>query len=562
MKIALVGINTKYTHSNLALKYLSEEVKDIHQCRVFDFTINDQKEALIHPLISGNYTHIGFSVYIWNVELVKELIIDIKEINPSIVIFLGGPEVSFESEEFLKESRADYLMVGEGETIFKDLVKHFLDKTPLKSPSILYMDQGQVRGSADYAISNIIPPIYKNPTYIEDNKYLYYEASRGCPYKCAFCLSAFYKATYFKDIATVKSELDLIIDKEVKIVKFIDRSFNYNPQFMEILNFIKDKDKGLTTFHFEIHPSLIDDKFIDLVKSSRPELFQFEIGLQTTNEKTAQEIYRAGNFKDIKNLCKSLNESQAHIHMDLIAGLPFEDLSSFKKSFNDLYSLSPEKIQLGFLKLLKGSRLRKLADEYDYKYFHKAPYEVISNKWMSYKDLIFLKAVEEMVERYYNEGYFKSTLTYLIQSYYKEPFDFYGDLASYWKDQGYLYTGKSRISLYNILNDFTKERWNEAYIKELIIYDYYKAGNNKSSAFDLTNYHKRYDKALVLDLIVSNSDRLLKMGIDPEKLLKTSVIEISPLDENMVLTEKDHYHVFTKTLGGKVKHTILKEGDK
>lgn len=557
MKIALVGINTKFTHSNLALKYLSEEVKDIHQCRIFDFTINDQKEALIHPLISGNYTHIGFSVYIWNVELVKELIIDIKTIDPSIVIFLGGPEVSFDSEEFLEESKADYLMVGEGESIFRDLLRHFLDNIPIQSPSILYMDQGQVTGSSEYAISNVIPPIYKDSTYIEDNKYLYYEASRGCPYKCAFCLSAFYKATYFKDIATVKKELDLIIDKEVKIVKFIDRSFNYNPQFMDILYFIKERDKGLTTFHFEIHPSLIEDSFINLVKSSRPDLFQFEIGLQTTNEETAKEISRAGKFKDIKNLCKQLNETQAHIHMDLIAGLPYEDLASFKKSFNELYSLKPEKIQLGFLKLLKGSRLRKFADKYDYKYFSKAPYEVISNRWISFKDLIFLKAVEEMVERYYNEGYFEETLAYLIKTYYNEPFDLYGDLASYWKEKGFLYTSKSRLSLYNILDEFTEDRWDDVYIKELIIYDYYKAGNNRSSAFKLTNYHKRYNKALVLDLIISNRNRFIDKDIDPEKVLKTSVIETSHLDENMDLTQKDHYHVFTKTLGGKVKHTIL-----
>ncbi len=546
MKISLVGINARYTHSNLAIKYLYEEVKDITDCKIFDFTINDQKESIIYKLIDGKFDYICFSTYIWNSELVKELVRDLKTINENLKIILGGPEVSFESEEFLMESGADYLIVGEGEEVFRKLIESFINQDEKVIESVLINKDGKILGDNTYAVSEKIPCIYKDDTYIEKHKYVYYEASRGCPYNCTFCLSSCKKSIRFKDLDLVKKELKTFLEEKVDIVKFIDRSFNYNPNQKEIIRFLKNNDNGHTTFHLELHPSLIDDEFIEMIKSSRSDLFQFEIGLQTTNEDTAREIQRAGKFDDIKHVCKKLAQSKAHMHMDLIVGLPYEDKKSFKKSFNDLYTIRPEKIQMGFLKLLKGSKLRNYEDKYNYKYFYNAPYEVISNTWINYDEIIELKGIENIVDRYYNEGYFSQTINYIIDKYYPSPWDFFDAMAKYWKEKDILYTSLSRIDLYNILAEFVKQNWDKNYIYELLIFDYYNNGNNRSVKFILNDYHKKYDNKTLVDLIKKNDAYISSLNLDSNSLLKKSNVEIFNVDNSLRASEKSYYHFFVK----------------
>lgn len=558
MKIGLVGLNARYSHSNLAIKYLAEEVKDLVSCQLYDFTINDQKESIIHSLLAGGYDYLGFSTYIWNADLVKDLVRDLKTIVPDVKIILGGPEVSFESEDFLLESRADYLIVGEGEGPFRSMVQAFLQADDPVHESVLENKGGQVLGSKAYAISREIPVIYEDDRYIEENKYVYYEASRGCPYNCAFCLSSSIHGVRFKDIDLVKRELQTFLDARVGTVKFIDRSFNFNPKQMEILRYLHENDNGHTTFHLEIHPSLIDDGFADFIKGARSDLFQFEIGVQTTNERTAREIKRAGRLGEISTMCRKLIGSDAHIHMDLIAGLPYEDIGSFKKSFNDLYDLGPEKIQLGFLKLLKGSELRIRAEEYAYKYFEKAPYEVIANKWLSYEDIMVLKGIEDMVERYYNEAYFAKSLGHIVENYYQSAWDFFEDMAGYWREKQILYTSISRLDLFNILIDFLKEDWDKPYLYELIIFDYYMAGNKRSTKFALNDYHKKYDNQYILDLVKGNDAYIRSQGFDSKYLLKKSVVEIFKIDENFEMSEDDFYHVFIRQ-GNMIKNLVLKE---
>lgn len=549
MKISLVGINARYTHSNLAVKYLYEEVKDLAECEIFDFTINDQKEAIINKLVAGNFDYICFSTYIWNSEMVKELVGDLKTINNEIKIILGGPEVSFDSEKFLLDSGADYLIVGEGESVLKDLLENLIKGSSKELVSVLSNENGKISGDSTYAVAKNIPCIYMDNKYIEENKYVYYEASRGCPYNCAFCLSSCNQGLRFKDIDLVKMELKTFLEARVDIVKFIDRSFNYNPNQKEIVKFLKDNDNGHTTFHLELHPSLIDDEFIDMINSSRGDLFQFEIGLQTTNEETAREIQRAGKFDDIKDVCKKLVESKAHIHMDLIVGLPYEDVRSFKKSFNDLYSIRPEKIQMGFLKLLKGSKLRDNKDKYNYKFFRNAPYEVISNNWLTYSDIIQLKGIENIVDRYYNEGYFTQTVNYIIESHYPSPWEFFEDMAKYWIEKDILYMSLSRIDIYNILAEFIKKNWDEDYMYELLIFDYYKNGNNRSVKFILNDYHERYDNKSLVDLIKKNDAYITSLSLDPNSLLKKSNIEVFNIDDFLRTSEEYYYHFFVKEDG-------------
>lgn len=232
--------------------------------------------------------------------------------------------------------------------------------------------------------------------------------------------------------------------------------------------------------------------------------------------------------------------------MDLIVGLPYEDKKSFKKSFNDLYTIRPEKIQMGFLKLLKGSKLRNIQDKYNYKYFYKAPYEVISNLWLNYDEIIELKGIENIVDRYYNEGYFEETLNYIIDQYYDSPWDFFEDMAIYWKEKDILYTSLSRIDLYNILAEFIEKNWNESYIYELLIFDYYKNGNNRSVKFILNDYHKRYDNKTLVDLIKKNDAYISSLNLDSNSLLKKSNVEIFNVDNSLRASEKSYYHFFVK----------------
>lgn len=557
MKLGLFGINARYTHSNLAIKYLKEDLKDIIDADIYDFSINDSLESVLNFIVGEDFDLIGFSVYIWNVEFIKDLVNVLKIIDPNITIFLGGPEVSYETEGVFKEIDTDYIMLGDGEGLVREFIEAKLKKQEIDHPSIIYRGNPTKLGTINR--SKKLIPIYFDSKYIEDNKYVYYEASRGCPYNCAFCLSSASNKTIFKDIDIVKKEINTFIKAKVPIVKLIDRSFNFNPHCMEIMSYIKEVDEGYTTFHLEIHPSLIDEGFIDLVKSSRPKLFQFEIGLQTTNEKTAKEIKRAGSYEEIKDVCLKIQNTSSHVHMDLIAGLPYEDLPSLEKSFNDLYEVGPDKIQLGFLKLLKGSRLRALKEDYGYKFFPKVPYEVISNKWMNYKDIIEVKAVESMVDKYYNEGYFQKSLDFIISNYYKSPWKFFKEISSFYKNRGMLNKSISRLDLYNFLYDFLKEAWDVAYLSELIIYDYYINDNKRSSKFKLVNYHKAYDKTHLLDLIKKNQDALDKKGFDSKNILKKSVVEIFPFDKNLNFNGRENYHLFIKD-GKTIRKYVLEEG--
>lgn len=395
MKILLTAINSKFIHSNLAVRYLKAFTEDMdYISKIREFSINDRDEKVLEEIIKEKPDIVAFSTYIWNIEMVKRLSNLIKIVNSHIKILYGGPEVSYDSSNILNELNGDYLIEGEGEKTYREFVEYTLGERDIKSIRGLYYKEGnKVIGNGNRPLMNmneIVFP-YKMDENL-DNKIVYYEASRGCPFNCKYCLSSTIHGVRFLDIERVKKELQFFIDKKVKLVKFVDRTFNCNFKFSTaIWEFLINAETN-TQFHFEISADILKPQELELLRRAPKDRFQFEVGVQTTNDEVLNRINRFVNFSDIKEKVVELLEiKNIKQHLDLIAGLPGEDIASFKKSFNDVYSIEPEEIQLGFLKLLRGSSMREEAEEYGMRYSPYPPYEIIATNDISYDELLTLK---------------------------------------------------------------------------------------------------------------------------------------------------------------------------
>ncbi|MGN0027426.1 MAG: DUF4080 domain-containing protein, partial [Clostridium sp.] len=428
MKILLTALNSKFVHSNLAVRYLKAFTKEMnYQCKIREFSINDREEKILEEIIKERPNVVAFSTYIWNIEMIRRLSNLIKLVDESIEIVYGGPEVSYDSQNILKELNGEYIIEGEGEKTYREFVEYKLGERDIKSiRGLYYKENGEVYSNGKRPLMNMNEVVFP---YEEDenldNKIVYYEASRGCPFNCKYCLSSTTHGVRFLDVERVKKELKYFIDKEVRLVKFVDRTFNCNHKFtMAIWEFLINQETK-TQFHFEISADILKEAELELLRKAPKDRFQFEVGVQTTNDEVLNKINRFVNFSDIKEkvdeLLKIRNIKQ---HLDLIAGLPGEDYNSFKKSFNDVYSIAPEEIQLGFLKLLRGSSMREEAQEYGMKYSPYPPYEILKTKDISYEELIKLKKVEEMVDKYYNSQKFNNRIKYFVNKF-DTPFDFY-----------------------------------------------------------------------------------------------------------------------------------------
>lgn len=478
MKILLTSLNTKYIHSNIAIRYLKDTVYPKYKCDTIDFTINQNSDEIIFQIIRGAYDIVGFSTYIWNVEMTLEICEKIKLIKPNIIIFMGGPEVSFNSKDIIKENPyVDYIMSGEGEESFLKLLDYVHGERKDLPEGVVTLSKDEVVGNDIYQVINLEnSKIEYTLDYIKDKKIVYYETSRGCPYNCEFCLSSSTGCVRFFPLERCLKDIKLFLDENVPLVKFIDRTFNFNKErSLTVLKYIIDNDNNFTTFHLEIHPQLIDEDYLNLFRTARKDLFQFEVGVQSTNEDTCKAIKRVGDFETITRVCKEIMSFQnIHLHLDLIAGLPYEDLNSLRKSFNDILSIGPDKLQLGFLKVLKGSPIYYKADKYELVYDKKSPFEVISTKWISYMELQEVKKIEQILDKYYNEGYFRNTLDYLFENYYSDYYEFFLELGNYWDEKDYLFKNHSRDSLYKILKEFLIEREFKEIdlLNELLIHDY------------------------------------------------------------------------------------------
>ena len=491
MKILLTTLNSKFIHTNLAIRYIKESIKDLADVEIREYTINNQLDYILKDIYLAGYDAVFFSTYIWNVYDIVKLCENLKKVNPKLIIGLGGPEVSYDSEDAMaKYEFVDYILRGEGEMVMRDLVKYFNGEIDIKDvDGVTYRCDGEVIKNKERELLkdlDLIPSPYENLNVKEyENRIVYYETSRGCPFNCQYCLSSAIKGLRYFSIDRVKRDLKKLIDAKVSQIKFIDRTFNANKKFAkEIMKFLMENDNGYTTYHFEVTAHLLDDDMLEFLKDCKEGLFQFEIGVQTTNQEALDAVGRRDDFEKLSHVVKTIESYQnIHQHLDLIAGLPYEGYDSFEKSFNDVFALQIEQLQLGFLKMIKGTGMRARAEEFEYEYKNYAPYEVLCNKFISYDEILKLKDIEDILERYYNSNNFSLSVKYIIENYYSESaFKFFEDFANYFNEMGYFHLAQGKNQLYSILADFYKEKIGENYdlFMEILKYDYVSLGKISS----------------------------------------------------------------------------------
>lgn len=486
MKILLTAINAKYIHSNPALYSLRAYAGEMEgrEIQIAEYTINHRREDILADLYRHKPDMIAISCYIWNWSMISLLLPEIPKIMPGVPVWLGGPEVSYDAEEILgKFPMVTGIMVGEGEETFKELIE---GEKPLNEiRGIVYRSDNSIVRTGERELTDLskLPFLYYGLEQFE-NRIIYYESSRGCPYRCSYCLSSIDKKVRLRQLDIVKRELQFFLDHRVKQVKFVDRTFNCNHEHaMGIWQYLLEHDNGVTNFHFEIEADIISEEELELLSRMRPGLMQMEIGVQTVNPDTLREIRRTTDMDRLKYVVERIRQGHnIHVHLDLIAGLPYEDYDSFRHSFNAVYAMKPEQLQLGFLKVLKGAYMQEMAQSYEIQYLDTPPYEVLSTRWLPYDKVLLLKEVEEMVETYYNSNQFIYTI-HLLEQVFPDAFSLYLSLAEFYRKKGYFTQVPARSYRYQVLFEFgmtTPLREKEELLREVLTYDLYLRENAKS----------------------------------------------------------------------------------
>ena len=555
MKTVLVAINAKYIHSNLAVYSLRSYARTFgYEPELLEFTINQQKDQILKGIYEAKPDLLCFSCYIWNLSYAEEIIEDIKKILPKVTIWAGGPEVSYDAPKFLKRHpEVDGIMCAEGEKTLTELISYYeIGKSQGKSldgiNGIAYQENKTIHQTPLRDIMNMDDLVFPYEDLKDfEHKIIYYESSRGCPFSCSYCLSSIDKKLRFRSFSLVEKELEFFLAHKVPQVKFVDRTFNCKKSHaMAIWTYIKEHDNGITNFHFEVAADLLTEDEIALIQTMRPGLIQLEIGVQSTNEKTLAEIHRKTDFEEITRKVKAVQKGEnVHQHLDLIAGLPYENYESFGHSFNDVYALKPEQLQLGFLKVLKGSYMAEAAEGYGCVHKAKPPYEVLGTRWLSYEEILKLKGVEEMVEVYYNSGQFQKTIR-AMEHLFETAFSMYEELADFYEKNGYNEVSHTRIRRYEILQEFLREKEaNLEYFKQLMIFDLYARENMKTRpqwANDLSAY-----KMQILDFYKKEEENpeLLTdyQGYQARQTIKMTHIEVFTYDVINENEEKGAYPV-------------------
>lgn len=583
MKILLTTLNSKFIHTNLAIRYLKEFVRDLIEVDMKEYTINNDLDYILKDIYKNEYDIILFSTYIWNVGDIVKLCDNLKKIRPNTKIALGGPEVSYDSYDAMKKyDFVDYILYGEGELIFRDLVLHLQGKMEINDVNGLVYRQGSeiIVNKPMELLQNLdeIPSPYENLNPKEyENRIVYYESSRGCPFNCQYCLSSTIPGLRYFSLDRIKRDLKALIDARVSQIKFIDRTFNANRKVaMEIMDFLMKNDNGYTTYHFEVTAYLIDDKMLEFLADCKEGLFQFEIGVQSTNEKTLDAVGRRDDFKKLSHVVQTVaSYRNIHQHLDLIAGLPYEDYKSFENSFNDVFNLGIEHLQLGFLKMIKGTGMRKVADEHGFKYKDYAPYEFLYNNYISYEETLKLKDIEDILERYYNSKNFVLSMRYIIGRFYKQsPFKFFEIFAKYFDENGYFDLAQGKNQLYKILMDFYNEEINidNDVFNDILKYDYISLGKTSNipqffNKLDVDDFKNRCHVFLqdndnlstyLPNFVDKSAKHIIKyVHFEPFKFnvvdLKNDINTEIREEENVVLFEYDDKKIFEKSKTHKVK---------
>ncbi len=479
--LVLVAINAKYIHTNLAVRVLKAQLLEF-EIEILEMSINDSMHRIVQQLMDINTKVIGFSCYIWNIEIVFKVAEIIKKAKPTVQIMLGGPEVSFDGKALLEAySFCDFIIQGEGENKLQQFMNNRQNLAEISG--LCFRDEnGIVWENPDdksLALNDLTFAYFQNDLESLKHKIIYYETMRGCPFSCSYCLSSVNNGVKMLPLERVYDELDFFIQAGVKQVKLVDRTFNCNLRRTKDIFRYLIKCGGTTNFHFEMTGDLIDDEMILLLKNAPSGLIQFEIGIQSTDPITLKAIGRKISLTQTeKNVKKLLEAQNIHIHLDLIAGLPYETYLVFKSSFNRVIALFPNMLQLGFLKCLKGTRIRKEGDIHDYQYTSFPPYEIISNKYISSKELYQLRQIEVLVDRYFNSGAFKHSMRFIIETnLFDTPFNFFEQFSFYWAEQGYYDIGKSKEQLYGIIADFCEKHQKCQLLKEYLKFDFLTNGN-------------------------------------------------------------------------------------
>lgn len=526
MRILLTAINAKYIHSNLAVYSLKASAGECSShVELAEFTINHRTEEILREIYRKKPEVLLFSCYIWNIEQVKELVRECAKVLPGVPVWLGGPEVSFCPWELLKEyPELTGILTGEGEESFRLLAECYVKKTQRwkEIPGAVFrksaMEPGKLKRYTDKETEEDNSEICSNhsekPLDINtlsfpytgltdfEHRIIYYESSRGCPFSCSYCLSSVDRQVRFRDLKIVFQELQYFLDAKVPQVKFVDRTFNCSHSHaLAIWRYLLEHDNGVTNFHFEVAADLLNEKELELMAQMRPGLIQLEIGVQSVNSKTIEAIHRKMDLEKVKAHVASIHAmGNIHQHLDLIAGLPYEDYASFAHSFDEVFDMKPEQLQLGFLKVLQGSPMYQEAGQYGIVCKDKPPYEVLYTNWLSFSDILQLKAIEEMVEIYYNSHQFRHTLERLLKTALS-PFHFFEQLADFYERKRLNGRNHSRIQRYEILLRFIREIYpeEEEKYRELLTIDLYcreKVKSRPAFAFDQSPYQTKIRQIL------------------------------------------------------------------
>ncbi|KDR96029.1 Radical SAM superfamily enzyme YgiQ, UPF0313 family [Peptoclostridium litorale DSM 5388] len=546
MNVLLVAINSKFVHTNLAVRYLEKACYDIADVDILENSINTDKNIVLKNIYLKKPDIICFSCYIWNIDYMLEIAGNIKKVMPEVHILFGGPEVSFDPEKIMLEnSFIDLVLSGEGEESLRELIMCMKGRGDYESiDGLTFRKREDVVKNAPRELINDMGSVRSPYEDMDEGEYkdkiIYYESSRGCPFNCQYCMSSTIRGVRNFPLERVKKELKEFVDANVKQVKFVDRTFNANrDRTLEMIAFLKENDNGYTNFHFEVAAHIMDDELIRALSDSRRGLFQIEIGIQSTNPNTLAEICRSQDFGRIRHVVGTIAKCQkVHQHVDLIAGLPYEGYESFARSFDDVFSIGADHVQLGFLKLLKGSPIREnQISKHGYEFSSKPPYEILSNKYIGFGEILRLKEIEEILELYWNSRGFSKSCTYVIENFYSEsPFRFFEDFSRYWSDRGYFEVGHSRNALYEMFSGFYEFRIgnNMELFRELLRHDYMASAKASAAPKALGGYDIACFKGRCYEFVSSpeNVSKYMGMysGLDSKGILRKIRIEAFSYD--------------------------------
>ena len=479
-KIVLTAINSQYVHLNVAVRYLKKYVEKNSDIKldIYETNINNQLMNIIKDLFEKQPDMIIFSTYIWNKEYVFSITKELKKILPDVKIALGGPEVSYEWDKIMAENQEiDYIFTGEGEKV----LLNFFTKDISEVKGVVYREGDNLKyNGIEPLIENldIIPFPYDDEELQDRTKIFYYESSRGCPFNCSYCMSSIDKSVRYYSLDRTKEDLKRFIDSPIKLLKFVDRTFNLSKEkYMAIWRFLLENYREGITFHFEINANIFDDETLDFLETVPKGYFQFEIGVQTIDAQAMKSIGRINKLEKLEHNIRRISRN-IHLHLDLIAGLPYETYDKFRESFDYVHRLKPEMIQLGFLKLLKGTKMYDEREKYGYKYFSKPPYEVFSNEFISFAEMVKLKNLEKVLDFYYNSEKFPESVQWIIENHYESAFSFYEDVADYFDKRGYLKVSHKESTLFTLLYEFYLDKGlkdREIFV-EYLKYDYLMLG--------------------------------------------------------------------------------------